>query len=252
MRMQENEQLFIESHPSALIQNELLQNERLLGNSIIEPAVDTFYTPKEELIHSLTHGIGVLFSLGGLGLLLYLAFWYGDWKEAVAFTTYGAAVTFLFLASTLYHSAQLPEKRRFWRLVDHAAIFLVIAGTYTPLLLLGVMTVRSAILLVIIWALALFGAGFKLLVHDPHRFENLSLVMYLGMGWMAAFVGRDIFSTMPANGLLLLVAGGLLYTLGVLFYRWETLPYNHAIWHLIVLLASACHFFSILSLVWVI
>ena len=215
-------------------------------------AENTFYTPKEEFANRLTHGIGLALSIGGLAMLLYLASWYGEPRHVVAFTIYGITLIFLFLASTLYHSVVLPETKRVLRLVDHVAIFLVIAGTYTPLMLLGVTTSRGMILLVIIWVLAILGTGFKLLVHDPHRFENFSLATYLGMGWMFVFIARDILATVSPNGVIALIAGGLLYTFGTIFYRWDSLPFNHAIWHIFVLAASACHFFSILSFVWVI
>ncbi|MBV7330530.1 hemolysin III family protein [Chloroflexi bacterium TSY] len=214
----------------------------------IERVEELFYTPNEEWAHALTHAVGLALSIAGLWLLIYLAIWYGDFNQVVAFAIYGFTTTFLYTTSTLYHAVQRQELKRTLRLLDHVAIYLTIAGAYTPFLLLSVPSKRGRIFLTFIWIVATIGVGFKTFVADPHRFERISVVAYLAMGWMVVFVLPDIIEHVPLEGVVLIVASGLCYSFGIIFYKWDSLLYNHAIWHLFVLAGSICHFFAVLTL----
>ena len=149
----------------------------------------------------------------------------------------------MYLASTLYHSFQHPKVKGVFKILDHAAIYLLIAGTYTPILLVSLRDAWGWSLFGVMWGLAVAGIVFKFFFIG--RFEKLSLVIYLLMGWMGVIAAGQIIDALPFGGLLWLLAGGISYTTGVIFYRWEKLKYSHAIWHLFVLGGSICHFFAI-------
>jgi hemolysin III len=157
---------------------------------------------------------------------------------------YGATLVFLYLFSTLYHSFQEPRINKLLQVFDHAAIFLLIAGTYTPFTLVTLRGPLGWALFGVIWAMALFGVAFQTTLLRRHI--ALSLGLYIGMGWAVVVAARPLMEAMPLPGVILLAAGGLAYTLGVIFYVWHRLPYHHAIWHLFVLAGSALHFFAIL------
>ncbi|MDA0195626.1 MAG: hemolysin III family protein [Bacteroidetes bacterium] len=198
----------------------------------------------EEIANSITHGIGAALSIGGLTILVILGAKYGDVWHIVSFSIYGGALVLLYLASTLYHSFQKPKVKRVFKFLDHAAIYVLIAGTYTPFMLVNLRGPLGWSLFSTIWGLAILGIIFKIFFLD--KLEKLSLSIYLLMGWVCLFAAREMWIEIPIEGLLWLLSGGLIYTLGVLFFRWEKLPYNHAIWHLFVLGGSICHYFSIL------
>ncbi|RBQ36325.1 hemolysin III family protein [Rahnella aquatilis] len=202
------------------------------------------YPWAEEIANSLSHGVGLVFGIVGLVLLLVQAV--GDNASAMAITSYslyGGSMILLYLASTLYHA--IPhQKAKFWlKKFDHCAIYLLIAGTYTPFLLVGLNSPLAKGLMAVIWGLALFGVIFKLAF--AHRFEVLSLVTYLTMGWLSLIVIYQLATTLSLGGVALLALGGVVYTLGVIFYASKRFRFGHAIWHGFVLGGSACHFLAI-------
>ncbi|MCX4051020.1 PAQR family membrane homeostasis protein TrhA [Aeromonas caviae] len=202
----------------------------------------TGYSPREEWANRLSHGLGLL--LGGLGLVLLL---HKGWDQGprvlLSYGVYGASLVLLYLASTLYHSVSSVAARRWSKLFDHCAIYLLIAGTYTPFLLVALDTPLAKGLMVVIWGLALAGVVFKLIFIN--RFKKVSLFTYLMLGWLSLVVIYQLYLHLDGTGLLLLGLGGLIYSLGVIFYVAKRIPYNHAIWHLFVLGGSLCHFMAI-------
>jgi hemolysin III len=205
----------------------------------------TFYTAKEEIANSVTHGIGAALSAIGLILLVTLAAVYGDGWRVVSFTIFGLSLLVLYSASTLYHSVRNPVWKRRLRVLDHASIYLLIAGSYTPFLLVHMReTSVGWLMLVIVWSMALLGIAFKTVFTG--RFEIVATAAYVVMGWLALFGYREMMSAVPPGGVTLIFAGGITYTLGVIFYAWQKLPYNHAIWHLFVMGGSLFHFFAVL------
>lgn len=202
------------------------------------------YTLGEEIFHSITHGIGAGLSVAGLTLLVVLAALYGDVFQIVSFSIYGATLIILYLASTLYHSFPQPRVKRVFKVIDHASIYLLIAGTYTPFLLVGIRGMWGWTLLVIIWGLALLGVGFKALF--IHRFQKLAVLAYVLMGWLCVAAFKELAANIPIGGLTWLAVGGVVYTVGVVFYALKKIPYTHAVWHLFVLGGSICHYFAVL------
>ncbi len=202
------------------------------------------YTLREEITNSITHGVGALLSIAGLVILAILAARHGDAWHIVSCSIFGATLTLLYTASTLYHSIPHPKAKQVLRIIDHSAIFLLIAGTYTPFTLVNLRGPWGWSLFGTVWGLALFGIILEL---TPwRRFRLLSVALYLGMGWAVLVAAKPLLDAVAPTGLLLLAAGGLAYTLGVVFYIWRSLPHHHAIWHLFVLAGSALHFFAVL------
>lgn len=201
------------------------------------------YTVMEEVAHALTHGVGAVLSIVALVVMLVWAAAYGDAWHVVAASIYGASLILLYTASTLYHAFPWPRIKAVFQQLDHAAIYVLIAGTYTPFALINLRGVWGWSLLGVVWGIALVGVVLELAM--AKRVKWLSLSLYLGLGWMALIVIKPMIDTVDTGGLLLLVAGGLAYTLGVIFYVWKSLPYHHAIWHVFVLAGSLFHFFSI-------
>ena len=213
-------------------------------NRVKQNVLEPEYSLAEEVVNSISHGIGCLLGIIGLVLLLNQASAAG--AGALAFTSYslyGGSMILLFLASTLYHAIPHARARHWLKKIDHAAIYLLIAGTYTPFLLVGLKSPLAHGLMVVIWSLALAGVVFKLAF--AHRFAALSLVTYLLMGWLSLVVLYQMVMRLPAGSVWLLAAGGIVYSLGVFFYVAKRVPYNHAIWHGFVLGGSLCHFFAI-------
>jgi len=202
------------------------------------------YTLGEEIANSVTHGVGAILSLLGTALLLYRATCSGTTLHIVSFAIYGACLFLLHLSSTLYHALRPPRAKRVFRIFDHCSIYLLIAGTYTPFLLLSLWGRWGLTLLVAIWTLAVLGVVFKSLFIG--RLRRLSVVLYVLMGWMIVVAAREAWMRVPHAAIGYVAAGGLLYTAGVGFYAWKRLPYNHAIWHLFVLGGSVCHYVAIL------
>ncbi|WP_349919419.1 PAQR family membrane homeostasis protein TrhA [Aeromonas veronii] len=202
----------------------------------------TGYSPREEWANRLSHGLGLLLGILGLALLLHKG-WDEGPQVLLSYGLYGISLVLLYLASTLYHSVTSATARRWCKLFDHCAIYLLIAGTYTPFLLVALDTPLAQGLMVVIWVLALAGVAFKLVFIN--RFKRLSLFTYLLLGWLSLVVVYQLYLHLAGEGLLLLGIGGLIYSLGVIFYASKRIPYNHAIWHLFVLGGSACHFAAI-------
>ncbi|WGW00416.1 hemolysin III family protein [Vibrio sp. YMD68] len=207
-------------------------------------AVSSEYSVREEQANAITHGLGVLFGIAGLGLLLQKSIYaQGDTLTLVSMVVYGVSIIVLFLASTLYHSIPSPKAKRWLKTFDHCAIYLLIAGSYTPYLLVSLRTPLAIGLMAVIWLIALFGVIAKLFF--VYRFEKLSLMTYLAMGWLSLVVIYQLAISIEVEGLILLAAGGIVYSLGVVFYAIKRIPYNHAIWHVFVLAGCVCHFLSI-------
>ena len=206
-----------------------------------------FYTLREEVANSVTHGIGAALSAAGLITLVILAVLYGDVWRVVGFSVFGASLLALYLASTLYHAIQHRPAKRILRKCDHAAVYLLIAGTYTPFLLISLRGTIGMPMLAVVWGMALIGVIWK--IFFTGRYEVIATIVYVLMGWMCLLAFRQMVANVPPLGVALLFAGGIVYTLGVLFYALEKIPYNHAVWHLFVMAGSASHFYCIVNCV---
>jgi len=202
------------------------------------------YTFGEELANALTHGFGIVLSIVGLLVLLATAELAGGARAFASCAIYGGTLILLYTTSTLYHSARSIERKRLLRTLDHLAIFLLIAGTYTPYVLLALTGIWSWSLFIVIWSLALLGVVFELTPLRRHR--SAMVALYIAMGWVGVIAIKPLVAALPTMGLLLLFGGGVSYTFGVLFYQWRSLRYHHAIWHLFVLGGSVLQFFSVL------
>jgi len=200
------------------------------------------YTDKEELWNVVTHGLGILLSITGFVLLL--AF---DTSKSpyslLAIILYSIALLFLYSASTLYHYFRNPSLKKIFRKLDHIGIYYLIAGTYTPIAIISMWQGSGWRIFFIVWGIALIGTFLKIFVTG--KFEKLSLILYLFMGWLIIFDLKSLWQVQSALGITLLGLGGLFYTLGTIFYVNERIPYNHAIWHVFVLAGSIFHFFFI-------
>ena len=197
----------------------------------------------EEVANAMTHGVGLVLSIIGWIVLLVLAGWAGDGWDLAAAAVYGGSLVFLYGTSTAYHSARSPRTKRTLRILDHVAIFLLIAGTYTPFTVVLVRDGWGWTLLALIWGLAVAGLLFKLF--STHRFHPAATSLYLLMGWMGVLLADPVSAALPMGALLLIAAGGLAYTGGVVFYGWHSLRYSHAIWHVFVLIGSICHYIAV-------
>ena len=208
-----------------------------------EQAVTEAYSTTEEIAHSVTHGIGVLLSVVGLATLIVYSSRYGDAWHIVSSSIYGVTLIALYTASALYHGVTAPRFKNVLQRLDHAAIFLLIAGTYTPFTLVNLRGGWGWSLFGTVWSVAVAGAIMELLV--TQRSRRISIGLYLGLGWLVAIAIQPMLANVAPGGLVLLVVGGLCYSLGVIFYVWRTLAFHHAIWHLFVLAGSAAHFFAV-------
>lgn len=197
----------------------------------------------EEVMNAVTHGIGTLLSVAGLVLLTVLAYLHGDIWHIVSFSIYGTTLVLLYLSSTLYHSFTNERIKRIFKVLDHSAIYLLIAGTYTPFTLVPLHGVLGWTIFGLVWGFAVIGIALK--IFFTGRFKLLSTLCYLGMGWFIVFAIKPLIDTVPAFGMTWLLVGGLFYTLGSIFYLWKKIPYNHAIWHLFVLAGSISHFIAV-------
>ncbi|MDN4492683.1 PAQR family membrane homeostasis protein TrhA [Ureibacillus aquaedulcis] len=192
---------------------------------------------KEELWNAITHGIGLFISIPTCVILILLAVQKGSAIQIVSYSVFGGSLVLLFLMSTLLHS--MPEKyKRFFSILDHSSIYILIAGSYTPFLLIAIDGALGIVLLSIIWTIAVFGVVFKCLF--IHKFETFSLILYIAMGWLIIFAIKPLYEFLQFDGFTVLLSGGLLFTFGAVFYAWRKLPYNHAIWHLFVIGGCAC------------
>jgi hemolysin III len=201
----------------------------------------------EELANAVTHGVGLVLSIAGFVVLLVFAALRGTAWHMVACSIYGVTLICLYTASTLYHSVLSPRLKRTLEVFDHSAIYLLIAGTYTPFLLINLRGSWGWPLFAVIWGLALVGILFKL--RFTGRFNFFSTAAYIAMGWLGVIAARPMVAHVPANALIWLLAGGLAYNAGVIFYVYRRIPYSHAIWHVFVLAGSICHYFAVFSTV---
>ena len=197
----------------------------------------------EELWNAITHGVGAALALIGLFFLVVSAHTQGDVWHLISFSIYGVSLVLLYLASTLYHSFRGEKVKHVFHIFDHAAIYLLIAGTYTPFALVLLHGLLGWTVLGVIWTLAAIGIVLKVFFVD--RFNRVSTACYIGMGWLIVFCIKPLAAVLSAEGLQWLVAGGVFYTVGSVFYLLKKMPYNHAVWHLFVLGGSAAHFIAI-------
>jgi hemolysin III len=200
-------------------------------------------SPREERANAITHGVGALAALVGGGVLVALSARYGNGWQLAGAIVFSLTLALLYVASTLYHLSQDRVTKGRLKVFDHCAIFLLIAGTYTPFTLVGLREDGGWWLFAAIWTLAVAGVVFKLFFTG--RFKGLSTLIYIGMGWMAVLAIKPFLRQIPVDTLAWLLGGGLAYTLGTAFYMSRRIPFAHAIWHGFVLLGSACHFVAV-------
>lgn len=199
-------------------------------------------TPLQERLNAITHAIGAIFGVLGLIALIIFNSNKTDWS-LFSVIIYGVSLIILFTASTLYHSVKDDVKKHYFRIVDHISIYLLIAGTYTPVLLITLHKSLGWTLFYVVWGIAAFGVILKLFFTG--KFELFSTLLYLVMGWLIVFDFTNLSKLMHSNGVLLLFFGGLAYTVSILFYAIKKIPYNHVIWHVFVLAGAVFHFFMI-------
>ena len=200
------------------------------------------YDPTEERINFISHAIGAALAFIA-GILLIIKGSYLETAQWIGLWVYAFSLVLLFSASSLYHFAESPERRGWYKKLDHTAIYYLIAGTYTPFLSIALPTQKAHYLLIALWVIALIGTLFKLVF--IHRFEKISLLAYLVMGWLAVLVMDDMQRFLSRPALTFLIIGGLSYTIGALFYALKKVRYTHAIWHIFVLIGAGSHFLSI-------
>ena len=206
------------------------------------------YTIPEEIWHTAIHGVGVVFGVSILCLLIVLSSIYGNVWSIVSCTIFGLSVIMMYTASTLYHAIPNENAKRVLKKFDHIAIYYLIAGTYTPFLLVNMRGTWGWILFFIIWALAFLGTYLKLHtgMNKTSGVKAWSIGLYVAMGWLIVFASKQLLTTIPTTGLVFLILGGLFYTFGIFFYVWKSKKYTHAIWHFFTLLGTIMHFFAIL------
>ncbi|MCU0606496.1 MAG: hemolysin III family protein [Candidatus Edwardsbacteria bacterium] len=204
------------------------------------------YTPGEEVTNAILHGVGLGLAIAALAVLVVMASLSGNAWHIVSFSVYGATLVLLYLSSTLYHGLYAGRAKRLFRVFDHSAIFLLIAGTYTPITLITLRGKLGWAVFGTVWGIAVAGIVAK--AFWAHRFPVLSTVLYLAMGWVVVVAIKPLLANLNTVSLVFLAVGGLFYTLGTAFYLWHRLKFHHAIWHLFVLAGSICHFFTVLFL----
>ena len=207
----------------------------------VTPPQPNAYSQREENLNAISHALGLLLSCFGLFLLLKNG--HGDISRIISFSVFATSGILLFLASTLYHSLTNKRAKKLFKLLDHCAIYLLIAGTYTPLLAVTLAGPLGYTLLTFIWLFALSGILFK--IKFGNKYKKISLATYIGMGFIALAILGELYEALPEQAVHLLALGGLIYSVGVFFYVKKTVPYTHAIWHCFVLGGATCHFLMI-------
>ncbi len=197
----------------------------------------------EEWLNAITHGIGALLAAAALTLLVVFASLHGNTWHIVSYSIFGSTLVLLYSASFVYHSTRHLKAKRILQIIDHCCIYLLIAGTYTPFTLVTLNGTWGWSLFGVVWGLALAGIVFKVLF--TNRFDVLSTLFYIGMGWLSVIAFKPLVANLPTGGIILLIVGGILYTIGAIFYLLDKVPFNHAVWHLFVLAGSTCHFFAV-------
>ena len=203
------------------------------------------YTLKEEIISSIVHGIGVFLSIAITSVLVTLSAVYSNVWSIVSTAIFGASMMLMYMASTLYHAIPFPHAKTILKKFDHIAIYYLIAGTYTPFLLVLMRGTLGWVLFAVIWSLALLGTVLKI-VSSGSGTKIWSVSLYLGMGWLVLIASKTLFAVMSKLALVFLVLGGIFYTVGIIFYLWKSKKYTHAIWHGFVLVGTIMHFMAIL------
>lgn len=206
--------------------------------------LESEYWRNQEIANSVTHGLGIALSVAGLIVLVVLASLHATVWHIVSFSIFGASLVLLYTASTLYHSFRSPRVKQVLHIIDHSSIYLLIAGSYTPFVLVTLRGAWGWSLFGVVWGIAL--AGIVLKTFFTGRYKMASTILYLLMGWMIVVAIKPLAHAVPVGGIVWLAAGGLAYTIGAVIYMWKTIPYHHAIWHLFVLAGSICHYFSVL------
>ncbi|MFD2925344.1 PAQR family membrane homeostasis protein TrhA [Halobacillus naozhouensis] len=201
------------------------------------------FSKREEIANAITHGVGAILSIAMLTLLIVFASLGGNAWEVVSVTIYGITMLVLYVSSTLVHSFPPGKVKDLFEIFDHSAIYLFIAGTYTPLLLVPLRGTLGWTLFGVVWGIAFAGVIFK--IFFVKRFVVLSTVFYVLMGWLVVLVWEPLTKAVPSTGILLLVLGGLVYSVGAIFYVWRGFAYHHMVWHLLVLSGSILHFFTV-------
>jgi hemolysin III len=197
----------------------------------------------EELANTITHGAGLVLSIIGFVVLLLLAILNGDAWHVASSIVYGTSLVVLYAASTFYHSSTTPHRKSFLQLLDHCCIYVLIAGSYTPFLLIVVRNGFGMGMLAFVWAIAVFGIAMKVMYRD--RLKALGIVLYLAMGWLALAVVQPMYAALGLTPMILIVAGGLSYTAGMIFFGWKSIKHHHAIFHVFVLGGSILHYIVI-------
>ena len=198
---------------------------------------------REEIANSTIHGVGLALGVVALAILVVLACVQGTSRHVVSCSIYGSTLVILYLSSTLYHALQNPKAKKVFKTIDHCSIYLLIAGTYTPFTLVTLRGGWGWTLFGIIWGLAVFGILFKIFHTGKYKF--VSTIVYLAMGWLVIIAVKPLFISLSLTGFIWLLAGGLSYSFGVIFYAFDRISFFHAIWHLFVLGGSMCHFFAV-------
>ena len=208
-------------------------------------AVARAYSVKEEICSSIVHGIGVAFGIAALSVLVTLASVYGSAWAIVSAAIFGSSIIIMYSASTMYHAIPSPSAKKILKKFDHISIYYLIAGSYTPFLLVPLRGAIGWTVFGVIWGAALVGTILKLTL-PVNGAKIWSVGLYVGMGWAVVVVSKQLFSVLPTVSCVFLILGGAFYTLGVFFYLWKSRQYTHAIWHGFVLLGTIMHFFAIL------
>ncbi len=205
----------------------------------------SIYSTGEEIANAVTHGVAALMSIAGLAILVGFAVAYsGSPTVITAVSVFGASMIFLYVASTLYHAIPNPKAKQILQRLDHSMIFVLIAGSYTPFCLVTLKGVTGIGLCIAVWSIAIVGIALQGILIKQSKWLNS--LLYLAMGWLVLLVIEPLIESLPNTGLWLLTAGGLSYSLGVIFYIWKTLPYSHAIWHLFVFAGTVLQFLAVL------
>ncbi|MEK3954988.1 PAQR family membrane homeostasis protein TrhA [Psychrobacillus sp. FSL K6-1464] len=204
------------------------------------------FSKREEIANAIIHGIGAIFSIAALVILIVSSAMQGTAWHVVSFTLFGSSMVLLYLSSTLVHSFPAGRVKDFFEIMDHSAIYFFIAGTYTPFLFLAIKGTLGWTLFGIVWGLAIGGTVFK--AFFVKRFLHTSTLLYVVMGWLMVFGWKPLLENVSSQGLILLAIGGILYTVGAVFYVWRAFTYHHAVWHVFVLAASILHFFAVMTL----
>jgi hemolysin III len=231
----------------ALLRDEQLARSGMARHTWRMVAPVTVYSANEERANVITHGFAAALSVIGLFVLVLLSVQRGDAWHVTGTAVFGVALVMLYTVSTLYHLVRRPETKVWLRKCDHAGIFLLIAGSYTPFLLVTLRGTLGWTLFAVIWGLGVVGILLKFWFAG--QFRVLSTCIYIGMGWLVLFVMRPLLEVLPVSGVWLLVAGGLSYTGGAGFYLWKRLPDHHAIWHVFVVVGSLCHWYVVFEYV---